>query len=83
MYPAPTMKPSNGSVEELRNQVTKLAAESPSFELWVPASLTMGGETVPRDLGMALVVDAVFGVGFVPDGVAPEAGGSMCRYRRE
>ena len=77
------MKPSNGSVEELRKQITKLAAESQSFELWVPASLTMGGAVIPRDLGMALVVDAVFGAGFMPDGVAPEADGSMCRYRRE
>jgi hypothetical protein len=78
------MKPSKGSVEELREQITKLAAESPSFELWVPASLTMNGEVIPRDLGMALVVDAVFGAGFEPDGVAaPETGGSVCRYRRE
>lgn len=78
------MKPSEGTVEQLREQVAKLAAESPSFELWVPASLTLSGASVPRDLGMALVVDAVFGAGFVPDGVgAPEAGGSMCRYRRE
>lgn len=77
------MKPSNGSVEELRKQIATLAAESPTFELWVPASLTMAGEPVPRDLGMALVVDAVFGAGFEPDGVAAEANGSMCRYRRE
>ena len=77
------MKDSNGSVEELRKQIATLAAESPTFELWVPASLTMGGEPVPRDLGMALVVDAVFGAGFEPDGVATEANGSMCRYRRE
>lgn len=77
------MKPAEGTVEELRQQVAKLAAESPSFELWVPASLTMGGASVPRDLGMALVVDAVFGAGFVPDGVSAEAGGSMCKYKRE
>ena len=78
------MKPSSGSVEELRKQIAALATESQAFELWVPASLTMGGEPVPRDLGMALVVDAVFGAGFEPDGVATaEAGGSMCRYRRE
>ena len=77
------MKASKGSVEELRKQIATLAAESPAFELWVPASLTMGGEPVPRDLGMALVVDAVFGAGFEPDGVATEADGSMCRYRRE
>lgn len=78
------MKPSSGSVEELRKQVATLAAESQTFELWVPAALTMGGEAVPRDLGMALVVDAVFGAGFEPDGVATaEPGGSMCRYRRE
>ena len=77
------MKPSKGSVEELRQQVTKLAAESAAFELWVPASLTMAGEVVPRDLGMALVVDAVFGAGFEPDGVTAEATGSLCKYRRE
>ncbi len=77
------MKPSKGSIEELRAQVTKLAAESAAFELWVPASLTMAGDPVPRDLGMALVVDAVFGAGFEPDGVTPEATGTMCRYRRE
>lgn len=77
------MKPTEGTVEQLREQVAKAAAESPSFELWVPAALTMGGASIPRDLGMALVVDAVFGVGFVPDGVTTETSGSMCRYRRE
>jgi hypothetical protein len=78
------MKPTNGTVEELREQVTKLAASSPRFELWVPASLTMGGKAIPRELGMALVVDAVLGAGFEPDGVpVTEADGSMCTYRRE
>jgi hypothetical protein len=78
------MKPSNGTIEQLREQVTRLAAESASFELWIPASLTMGGKAIPRELGMALVVDAVLGAGFEPDGAAvTEADGSTCRYRRE
>jgi hypothetical protein len=74
---------SSESVESLRERATALADGSKSFELWIPEALTLNGQAVKKDLAMAVLLDAILGLGFMPDGLTAGAGGATYRYRRD
>jgi hypothetical protein len=70
------------SVEQLREQAAAAARSGDIFALWVPDELTLNGQLVRRDVGMAILVDAILALGFMPDGLTEGAGGATYRYRR-
>ncbi len=72
----------NQTVEALRDEVRTLAAHGEAFELWVPDTLTMGGQVVRKDFAMAVLLDAILALGFMPDGLTVGTGGATYRYRR-
>jgi hypothetical protein len=71
-------KPATGTLEE----VAAIPADAKTFEIWVPATLTMKGQPVRPDIAMAILVDDLLGKGFMPDGKVAEAGGATFMYRR-
>jgi len=54
-----------------------------SCELLISDTLTLNGEPVPHDVGMAIIVDGLLGKGFFPDGFTQVSGGRNYRYRRQ
>ena len=70
------------SVESLREEATSLAVGADRFELSLPEALSVGGSPVPKDLAMAVLLDAILALGFMPDGVTTGATGAIYRYRR-
>jgi hypothetical protein len=70
------------SIETLREEAVVLAARSDAFELWVPETLTLNGQVTRRDIAMAILLDAILGLGFMPDGLVAGTGGATYRYRR-
>jgi hypothetical protein len=60
-----------------------LAAHGDAFELWVPEAFTLQGRVVRRDVAMAVLLDAILGLGFMPDGLTSGTGGATYRYRRQ
>jgi hypothetical protein len=73
------------TVEELLAQVDEFDPRrgNSSFTLWVPASLTLGGNPVAQDVAMAVVLDRVLAKGFFPEGFVPEGTGRRFTYRFE
>ena len=73
------------SLEELLTQVDEVDPKrgSSSFTLWVPSSLTLGGNAVTQDVAMAVVLDRVLSKGFFPDGFVAEGVGRRYNYRFE
>jgi hypothetical protein len=72
----------SASVEGLREQAAAVAKGGHTFSLWVPDALTLNGQPVRRDVGMAILLDAILALGFMPDGLTESAGGATYRYRR-
>ena len=73
------------TVEELLAQVNSVDPKrgDSSFTLWVPGSLTLGGNPVAQDVAMAVVLDRVLAKGFFPDGFVAEGTGRRYNYRFE
>jgi hypothetical protein len=78
-------RPASGTVESVLAQVEALPADGEPIrlELWIPDALTLRGQSVPNDVGIAVVVDALLAKSFFPDGVQVGTGGRLCRYVRE
>jgi len=80
-------RPSRGTVEELLRRIEALArpgeAGPPAgFELWVPQRLTLRGQTIPFDVAVVVVLDALLEKSFVPASFSEEDGGRLYLYQR-
>ncbi len=80
-------RPPRGTVEELLRRIETLArpgdAGPPAgFELWVPQRLTLRGQTIPFDVAVMVVLDALLEKSFVPAGFSEEDGGRLYLYQR-
>jgi hypothetical protein len=78
-------RPPRGTVEELLRRIEALAppaeANPPKgFELWVPQRLTLRGQTIPFDVALMVVLDALLEKSFVPAGFTEEDGGRLYLY---
>ena len=72
----------NGTVESILLQVDNVSVGSHNhFELWVPQSLTLRGQTVPLNLAMAIILDKILAKQFVPDGFIQKETGRVYRYK--
>jgi hypothetical protein len=83
--PPPPTGPDSGRVEPLLEQIAELTPAprgSQSFEMWVPGTLTLGGQPIADDLAMAILLDALLAKEFFPDGYQQGAGGRLYRYGR-
>ena len=83
--PPPPTGPDSGRVERLLEQIAELTPAprgSPSFEMWVPGTLTLGGQPITGDLAMAILLDALLAKEFLPEGYQEGAGGRLYRYGR-
>ena len=80
---AASARPASASVEEVLAAIAEVSQGASQFEVWVPQDLTLGGESVPTEVAMAVLLDKVLERGFLPAGFAPEYNGRLCRYRRE
>ncbi|QEH35591.1 hypothetical protein OJF2_41440 [Aquisphaera giovannonii] len=76
-------RPASGAVEDLLRVVEATDPAAPSFTLWVPESLAMGGHPVRPDVAMAVVLDRILGRGFEPAGFEEHPSGRLYRYERE
>ena len=74
-----------GAVEDLLTEVAALAPRrvGETCSLWVPNALTLEGNLLAQDVGMAIVLDALLAKGFFPAGFEPERGGRRYKYRFE
>ena len=70
------------SVEKLREEASALAAGGDAFELWIPETLTMRGDVVRNDVAMAVLLDTILGLSFMPEGLTAGVDGATYRYRR-
>jgi hypothetical protein len=74
-------------LEELLRRIEALARPGdtgpPSgFELWVPQRLTLRGETIPFDVAVVVVLDALLEKDFVPASYTEEDGGRLYLNQR-
>ena len=76
-------KPLDGTVENLLVSVAGITNAQNSFELFVPAQLTLKGEPIPQDAAMAVVLDKILGHDFFPTGFEERSGGRLYKYRKE
>lgn len=76
---------SDATVEHLLAQVGRLDVKhaGPTFSLWVPEALTLGGKPASQDIAMALVLDQLLRKGYFPDGFEPGVGGRRYKYKNE
>ena len=79
------VRPPRGTVEELLRRIEALArpgdaSPSKGFELWVPQRLTLRGQTIPFDVAIMVVLDALLEKSFVPAGFTEEDGGRLYLY---
>jgi hypothetical protein len=74
--------PSAGTVEELLATVGAIggSAHPSRIDLWVPAALTLRGQPVRADVAVAIIVDALLALGYMPDGFTPGPGGRRYHY---
>lgn len=80
-------RPPRGTVEELLRRIEALArpgdAGPPSgFELWVPQRLTLRGQSIPFEVAVVVVLDALLEKGFVPASYTEEDGGRLYLNQR-
>ncbi|HYU35202.1 MAG TPA: hypothetical protein VEW48_23870 [Thermoanaerobaculia bacterium] len=80
-------RPPRGTVEELLRRIEALARPGDAgppggFELWVPQRLTLRGQTIPFDVALMVVLDALLEKSFVPAGFTEEDGGRLYLYER-
>jgi hypothetical protein len=80
-------RPFRGTVEDLLRRIDTLAhpedAGPPAgFELWIPQRLTLRGQTIPFDVALMVVLDALLEKNFVPAGFTEEDGGRLYLYER-
>ena len=81
-------RPPRGTVEDLLRRIETLARSGKSgppsgFELWVPQRLTLRGQTIPFDVAVMVVLDALLEKSFVPAGYTEEDGGRLYLYEHE
>jgi hypothetical protein len=74
---------SAGSVESLLSSVAGITNAQTSFELFVPAQLTLKGEPVRQDAAMAIVLDKILAHDLMPAGFGERPGGRLYKYRKE
>ncbi len=77
-------RPGSGTVESILGEIDALPAdgEPKRLELWIPDALTLLGQPISNDVGMAVILDALLAKSFSPDGVQAERRGRVCRYVR-
>ena len=73
-------EPATGTVEELLAKVEAMPAGTSTFELFVPAELTLEGRSIRPDLAMALVVDQLLARGLFPRGFDQRPTGRRYKY---
>jgi hypothetical protein len=69
-------------VEELIADFESKSRGVQRVDLWVPENLTLLGEPVPSDVGMAVLVDRVLALEFEPNGYTASVGGRTYHYKR-
>jgi hypothetical protein len=81
----PASGPRSGTVEAILARIQELPSdgEPNRLELWIPEVLTLRGQAVANDVGMAVLLDALLAKSFFPDGVQAGDGGRLFRYVRE
>lgn len=81
--PAPAATPAPAArLEDFRAQVVGMPAGQTSFDLWVPAQVTMNGAPIAQDMAMALLLDQLLSRGFFPRGFTEGNGGRTYHYRQ-
>ena len=80
-------RPFRGTVEDLLRRIDKLAhpedgSPPAGFELWIPPRLTLRGQTIPFDVALMVVLDALLEKDFVPASFTEEDGGRLYLYER-
>ena len=75
--------PSVSSVESLLASVSAITNAQTSFELFVPAQLTLKGESVRQDVAMAIVLDKILAHDLIPAGFEEQPGGRLYKYQKE
>jgi hypothetical protein len=75
----------SGSVEALLSQVAAFSPRTAgeTFTLAVPDSLTLRGATIPHDVAMAVIVDALLAKALYPSGFTLGHGMRTYQYRYE
>jgi hypothetical protein len=77
-----TNREARGAVEELAQQFERSVSRQTTVSLHVPNVLTIGGEVVPPDVGMAVLLDRILALGFEPNGYSEGQDGRTYHYRR-
>ena len=70
-----------GSAEEASKFVKTTPIAGPSFELAIADGFTFAGSPDTIGAGMAIVLDAILGQGYGPDGFEHRDGYRLYRYR--
>jgi hypothetical protein len=72
----------SGTVEDLLSEIDRVSAAKPdNFEILVPLRLSFKGKPVPKDVGMAILVDRILSHGYLPDGLSEISSGTVYRYK--
>lgn len=75
--------PRSGAVEDLLAQVEGIDPTAETFELWVPAELTLRADPVTLEIAMAIILDRLLAKNMYPRGFVSGIGGRRYRYERE
>jgi len=70
------------SVEELILAFEEASPGCENVSLWVADTLTIAGQVVQFDVGMAVLLDRILALEFEPAGFTPGRGGRTYHYRR-
>ena len=74
--PAPT------TLEEIQIELDKIAeARHETFDIWIPEELTLGGNPIPGEIAMFIMVERAKEVGYKPDSVIEVEGGGVYTFR--
>lgn len=78
---------SSGTVEGLLCQIEAIPESlvinsTDSFDLWVPRTLSMGGNPVSQKEAMPLLLKALLSIGYFPDGSTRYNYGSLYAFER-
>jgi hypothetical protein len=69
-------------IEEVLKHLDAVPADQEEVKIFVPEVMVHGNKPVPHDVGMAMLLDKLLGMGFSP--IAPTAlgQGKVYRYKR-
>jgi hypothetical protein len=71
------------TVEALLQRIDGVAEGLARLELWVPTRLTFRGVHVPSDVAMAMVLDRLLSMGFMPSGFSQGDDGRTYYHDRQ